>query len=298
MTELDVYLPEASLSMPPPRSFRDDELFDTSSSRAPVCDRGHHYILALLSELEAISVFVAVSTSVANAAQQPLVLKVCRDALISYLPPDSLLASTAMPELLRSGAETEAIALMQSFQMRLALAKRMSVAFVAESSATTAGRTVLVDTLADAWQRTCASALHAIMSLRRSLPESTRMRLNTGPGRVVELLKAAQRGEHPCLEPDGVVVIPGWAERRRAKRARLDMSCAVRVGNRIMPATIHDISLGGMGIEGVTDVDRGAILEAELPTGRRLSGTIAWTSETRVGIKFNTPLSPGDPLLP
>jgi hypothetical protein len=257
-------------------------------------------VTAVLSEIEAISIFVSVSSSIANAAQQPMGVTVHREALISYLPPDSALATNAVPSLLGCTTDGEAIAMLQIFQMRLALAKRMSVAFVAESSAANGARTVLADTLADAWQRTCSSALNAINALRRMLPEGPRDRALAGVGRVTDLLKAAQRGEHPCVEVDGTVVVPGWAERRRAKRARMALSCAVRVGDRILSASIHDISMGGMGLTGITDVERGSIMDVELPSGRRLSGTVAWTSlgEAKVGVKFASPLSSDDPILP
>lgn len=265
---------------------------------APIAAPGHQQLIAmLLAEIEATAVFVAVSASIANACLVPL-----EDldplTIIDYLPAEPVLAGPALPALLATADDCDAITLLRAFQMRLSFARRLSTAFAAGRFASPAARGIHAETLADAWQRTSASAHQSIQSLRRLLPITARGRSVIGGSRVLDLLRLTQHGEHPCVEPDGLVVVPGWAERRKARRSRLGLACMARVAGRIMPATIHDISIGGMGLHGVTQVDRGAPIDVELPTGRRLSGTIAWHADANIGVKFATPLSARDPLLP
>ncbi len=111
------------------------------------------------------------------------------------------------------------------------------------------------------------------------------------------LLNQAERGLSPCVEPDGCVIVPGWAERREHKRFKVDLRAEASIGLSLEPVHIFDISAGGMGLIGLTNPRRGDALTVKLKEGRRLRGSIAWVAGNKAGMRFQQPLTPGDALL-
>lgn len=259
-----------------------------------VCEK---LLSALLCEVEAISVLVLASTSLANALAQPAGEHVPRSAFVTYLPPDYILYTATAGDLVRAGAGPEVLTTQQMLNSRLMLAKHLSVAYAAESANTTSGG-VQRDTFADAWQRTCGAAIAAAQALRQAIIEASAGRVQPRTGRICEQLKAAQRGEHPCVLSDGSVIVPGWAERRRVKRNQLDIAAIIQVNNSTLMCQIYDLSTGGLGFSGINDLKRGDPATVELPNGRWLTGKVSWCSGTRAGMKFDTALAHDDPLLP
>lgn len=253
-------------------------------------------LMALLSEVESLSIFIAVCASIANVLQSPPPgCPMPADMLDSYLPPEPVIYNAMTLELIEADRDGDIIAAQQLLHTRLALAQRLSRAFVRAGAA---GQSDLVrDTLADAWQRTCGAALGAAMSLRGPIfdvmPEVHRARSL----RVSDLLRAGQRGEHPCVHADGGIIVPGWAERRRVRRQSIDVAARLERPGRGDDVRVVDISQGGLGFVGVTDTVRGESAVMLFECGRRLAGTVAWTSGDRAGLKLGEPLLPNDPLL-
>lgn len=253
-------------------------------------------LMALLGEVESMSVFIAVSASIANALQcQPPGCAISTEALDSYLPPDPLIYNSVTLELIELDRDGDVIAAQQLLHTRLALAQRLSKAYVRAGA--NGSSEFLRDTLADAWQRTCGAALGAAMSLRGplmdSMPELSRARSM----RVSDLLRAAQRGEHPCVHADGGIVVPGWAERRRIRRQSIDVVARLERPGRADDVRVVDISQGGLGFSGLSDTVRGEAAVIAFECGRRLAGTIAWTSGDRAGLKLAEPIPATDVLL-
>ena len=267
-------------------------------SQSPRRAADQQLLLALLSEIEVTSVFVAVSASLANAqSDDGLAEKLSRESLISYLPPESAVFAASALDVMRLDADASILMTMQMFHARLALAKRMSLAFAAECVPAGVSRIGAKDTLADAWQRTCSAAFTAAQAIRQALSEVGDGSIRPRTMRVGDLLRAAQRGECPCVESDGSVVIPGWAERRRSRRQRIEIECMVVHEDTASPARLHDLSCGGLGLTGPLVAPRGSPVTVELSCGRKLPGVVAWTSGDRWGVRLDAPLSPDDPLL-
>ncbi len=250
---------------------------------------------ALLGEVEAMSVFVAVSASIANALQSRCITGVDIRALDAYLPPDPLIYNAAALDLIDSDQDGNIVAAAQLLYARIALARRQSLAAIRDngSGLSDAQR----DTMADAWQRACGAALALGTALRASLAHCPSEANRVRPHRVVDLLRWAQRGEHPCVQQDGSIVIPGWAERRRVCRQSIAIPARLERTGQPVEVRVRDISLGGLGMTGISGAVRGEPAAIVFPCGRRLTGTVAWTAADRAGLKLDEPLSVNDPLL-
>lgn len=109
---------------------------------------------------------------------------------------------------MRLDADASILMTMQMFHARLALAKRMSLAFAAECVPAGVSRIGAKDTLADAWQRTCSAAFTAAQAIRQALSEVGDGSIRPRTMRVGDLLRAAQRGECPCVDP-----MAAWSSR-------------------------------------------------------------------------------------
>lgn len=59
-----------------------------------------------------------------------------------------------------------------------------------------------------------------------------------------------------------------------------------------MPVRIRNISSGGMMIDSAVPREKGLPLTAELKTIGKVSGTVAWSNDKRMGIIFDRPIDP------
>lgn len=285
-------LPLGRLSLPVPPARANTARAEADSSQR------EKLLSALLGEVEAVAVLVMASASLANALSAPIGQRIPRSAFVTYLPTELVLYTTAAGDLIRAGISPDVLATQQMLNARLTLAKRLSTAFAGEVEGQPA--VVQPEALADAWQRACGAAFAAVQALRQALIETTGGRIQPRIGRTAENLKAAQRGEFPCVLGDGSIVVPGWAERPRprVRRQPLDIACVIQAESRTVMGQIYDLSTGGLGFTGAGELKRGSPITVELPNGRWLTGKVSWCSGDRAGMKFDSPLAYDDPLLP
>jgi PilZ domain len=254
--------------------------------------------LALLSaQVETAATFAAVTASVANALADPRAPKVNVHALTTYAPPDvpafgsdaQLLAlTTTIPGLAGS---------IQDFGARLGLSKRMADAFIRESTTSGHARSIAPEVLADAWSKTCASALRLVRTLSDTGPGQAASAHDQRFDHLCHLLEDAQGRRHPCVEADGCVVVPGWAERRRQPRVSTNLPAEIQFGPVTYDISIVDVSQGGLGLDGNQVLLAGDVVSVLIPDGRSLKGRIAWVAGTKAGLELADPLAPDDPLL-
>jgi hypothetical protein len=150
--------------------------------------------------------------------------------------------------------------------------------------------------LEDAWCCVCSTAtivMHHIPEVRSMDDPAAQYRLAS----LHRLVNAAKMSESPCVRSDGTVFVPGWLDRRRQERRTVGCKVWLETGGVRERATLHDISMGGMGLAFCKTFPVGTEVAAQLPNGRRLVGNVAWSHEDRMGATFARPLSPTDPLL-
>ena len=82
-------------------------------------------------------------------------------------------------------------------------------------------------------------------------------------------------------------------DERRAARIRVLLHCH----GRFQTARIVDFSLGGLQLDGCFGLAVTDHVAVELLSGQRLEGKVVWAVAGRIGVKFNHPLAPDDPVV-
>lgn len=155
----------------------------------------------------------------------------------------------------------------------------------------------LVGACSAQWQAITRTAVAAVNALE---PE-TRWRLSglysENSLMLVRTLRGVLDGKSPCVTGDGHISRLDLPQRRRLPRVPLQKRCTIHHGSGQSQAFAVDVSLGGIGLANAPKLALRDSVEIELPGGRRLQGTVAWSGAGKLGIKFLDPLSPDDPLI-
>ena len=110
------------------------------------------------------------------------------------------------------------------------------------------------------------------------------------------LVKTARYGGTPCVRSDGHVLIPGWLDRRRDRRVPVGISVMIECTRGRVRSVLNDLSITGLGLTSCPSVAIGSELSVEMPNGRILTGLVAWSTGSNVGISFREPLAEADPV--
>ena len=265
--------------------------------RTPLAPEDARLLMALHAEAETAATLVAVSASVANALAREDAPKPSPRSLTTFAPPDLALFSASAAQLMDAGFGSQLLPALQDLAARIALARQMSKAFVAEAGIKAKVPSVDPEALSDAWRKACGSAQTALKALKRELSQQGAPIPARQAVALLDLLEVAGRGLNPCVEADGCVIVPGWAERRQHKRQKVDLQAEASIGLSLEPVQIFDVSTGGMGLTGLKNPRRGDALTVKLASGRRLRGSVAWVAGSKAGMRFEQPIPPGDTLL-
>ena len=278
------------------------DLVSNHSWPAPGDAKASLFVLeALWREALTTATFVAVSASIANALANPTTAKVAsRHALQTYITPEMAVFTATRPSMINGDRLPELLAPYQAFEARVGLACRMALAYAREAKVPFSDQTVDLTTLQDASANACCAALTLLAELgsarRKHGTVGDDLDAHTTQQPLMHLLIGASHGGHPCVEADGCVVIPGWAERRRHYRQLVDFPVEIHALERAWTARAFDVARGGLGLDGVRELQPGDAVTIKVPDGRSLRANIAWVSGSKAGVCLLEPLAWGDPL--
>ncbi|MFM9941055.1 MAG: PilZ domain-containing protein [Hyphomicrobiaceae bacterium] len=273
------------------------ERFRSTRPDLPAADRRPLRVaVTLKGELLNAAVLIAAATSLVNAIDRGGERLPTARALSVFVPAPSASVSRAIERLLAEDIDLAICQLLQAYAARLFLAQRMSASFADDAGSTAATTHVDAEILADAWRRTCAAAAAAIRALD-TIEGQLATAPTSGEARILELLARAEAGGTPCLDPDGRITIPGWAERRRERRQELRQTATATLGATLVPVVIRDASTSGLGLDLPREAQGGERLTVQLPGGREIAGEIAWSDGQRAGLRLDRRLTENDPLL-
>ncbi len=256
-------------------------------------------LLQLRDEILRTGLLIAVASGIANALESnapkinPYLLEV-------YSPSDSPYVRTLLDALLIAAVPLNVSRSIQAFTAHLTLAQRMSGAFGSLAPIQTGASSVVdAEVLADAWRRTAIATLEAIGALNAALrsADSSNALVPSAMKATMNLLHHATLGESVCIDAEGRISIPGWAERRSAKRTSLDFEAVAIVGDVLYPVRVRDASTTGLGLLGSLEGKPGTRIQIRLPGSRQFSGRITWNDGQRTGIELEERLDVADPLL-
>ncbi len=249
---------------------------------------------SILNEFYSSAKLTATFASIvsAKAAGRPLVLVGQRNA---FVPVNPLIFPAATNGLATVQACSTLIDALQSYYSFVSFARALSdtPAFDLPDLASSHREFAQLENV---WLKACGLAnlvLHNVYGVER-LDDPARKAILFS---IQQLIIEAKNGKSPCVRSNGTVFIPGWIEERREDRQSRGLRVWIEAEGQREPATLQDISTGGMGLAFCETRPVGSQIIVELADGRRLCGIVTWASNKRIGARFLQPLMRTDPLL-
>jgi hypothetical protein len=244
--------------------------------------------LAMLkTELLDACILISVATSIANAIAREDFEHLCPGSIAKYCPQSTTSFQKTMDWIL--SAETDCPTALarhiQSYCSRLAMAKKLCICFTEENKTPNTHKTIDVTALADAWQRVCLAAVELNQALNTYLETAGELVVIKTEISTVRLLKLAKSGKSPCLDEDGRIHIPGWAERRRDNRRPTDFQVTALIRGKTETVTVLDLSPGGAKLSAAAGIGERVIVRFE--NGLEVLSIVRWTKRGQIGVRFH-----------
>ncbi len=252
---------------------------------------------ALVCEVHSAALLTTTVASAINAFKRPDAVR-SEAGLRPYIPAEPAIVSVLRNGMLETDLNEDTVRLVIQLFDELAPARISLDRYFADANHIGEDRAAALHLLAlsTTWRRACQDALLAVRQLHgdlRHLPAQYTSNSNL----LNNLLQDAIMGGTPCLDGEGQIAIPDLPQRRQSARRTVCQPCTLTHNRVSAQAFVRDVSPGGFGLERVPQLVPKTVVEIELPSGRRFTGTVAWCSGSSAGVRFSRPLLPNDPLL-
>lgn len=249
-------------------------------------------IRRLHAELQHLAVLVCVMTSAANAIEHGSNDTALASLIIDFCPKQPVNAPTNAELSVGSTSGDQIIEDLQEFQARMSFAQTLTKHLERKFRRDAAAKVSDIEILADAWRRASASMLATLKTLRLGRSHTE----DADSGRLVMgFLRNCVDGGSPCLTEDGLLEIPGWAERRTAARVTVEHTAQASTGGEYFEVSVLNASTIGLGLAG--NAKNGEHTTVVFADGRKVSGTVKWSEDGRFGLQLDQPLAKFDRLL-
>ncbi len=259
---------------------------------------------AIAAEFRFSAVMTAVSASIATAIEtqtRGLLPKTePEQALAAYAPPAMALFNASLAKMLQHPTLSGIAILLQNFELARGLGQRLSIAQAYDRAGLETGTFADVEALSDAYTDACQAAIEAAKAFERLNGRDRAGHILVAASEVIELLQKAANGQSPCVESDGRIVIPGWAERRRKPRYLTEIAASALFRGEHGRVALVDVSVGGFGLSGLRQfkgLKIGDQISITLPPNRVITGRLTWFAGDKGGIQLDHELSQSDALL-
>lgn len=253
---------------------------------------------ALVCETHTAALLTAAMTSVANTLKN-LSSARTEAELGPYMPHDPTVVIAFRRWASEAGISIATLSSLASYFADLEPARRQTGRYFSDANVIGTDRAAALHqfALTGVWRGVCRSAISAIKHLNTEIEDRLPELYALNAGVLVRLLEAAAGGQSPCVDARGQLYLPVLPQRRQTSRRMVGQAAMVTVDGAKFRAYVRDVSAGGFGLDSVPrlELNRSAVIETA--TGRRFTGTVAWSKGGRAGIKFMRPLTPNDPLL-
>ena len=252
-------------------------------------------LAALITELDRLTIPIALSANVANALTMRHA-EIAPKLLLKTFPSESSICITAARHLRRCAFAPDVAMGLGIFLEELETAKLQNFAVHAVDTALDPIGAPY-SYLAAAWLRTCRALIDAIEHLSTYLRHVIGMQTQMPKLRNVELLRSVLGGHFPYVNADGTLSLPIWAERRKALRLDAQANVRVRRNGKQFGARIRNISAFGLSLSQLDGCSVGEILVVDLTSPRTLIGEIIWVNGSTLGMKLMERLDLSDPII-
>ena len=208
-------------------------------------------------------------------------------SITSYLPAQPLLSPELVRDLIQTGISDELCRASFAVGNQLQLCVDLSHAY-SQSASKSAGS---IEPLTDAWRRLANACFVLEYMIEYAIESAGADRFKPSGVMFGPLLRQIGVGFHPCVDDQGVICLPGWADRRQASRTKhVSIPAFIEKSGKRHPVEISDISSLGIGLAGPTSlgVGEGFVLRVGKSAGMRC--TVRWSEDNRSGALFDTPL--------
>lgn len=268
--------------------------FDTAALVRPHVPPISGAACLLHHEIAALARLIATTTSALNlwlAGERTRARNIA-----AYLPPPPRMHLALAPAIHDGAVPSLACALIQDFATSLHLAKALVRAELEGHSINPNCDAAELAHVADVWRKVCDQTIDTLYELNAIVIGEQGTNMQFDDAAVLMMLATARDGGHPNCDHVGLTV-PGWADRRQERRYAIDLPARIDAAGLVAAVRICDISRTGLGMCDAPHLDPGAAISVHLPDGRQLQGEVKWSSNSRVGMEFATPLLPEDDLL-
>ena len=251
---------------------------------------------ALLGEAKQLGARVAMTGSVTNAIALGMMPASRRAELTTCMPSGALLSTLATSQLARMG-DVPWCGLLHSTGVELVAIITMTSDWI-KSDAADIDLTQVAE-IAARWRSVASRWQDLIEQMVFDAGACLRSTSVDGYAAVLATLLGVSRGQTPCVAADGLVNIPGWADRRRCPRYDGKEHVTVYINSSLgpMPAVIRDVSEAGFGLVGLVGACKGQRLVVALADGRHVKGTVTNIHDDRTGLFLDRLLQNNDSLL-
>jgi hypothetical protein len=245
---------------------------------------------SLKAELLNVAVLIAVVTSITNAAADEGAGKDAHPDVSVYEPQHSTFFDAACERVLTSELECSAELGrdLQAYLSRLNLALKASRALACHATPGSKSVDMAPACAADAWRRVCTALLQLNRTLGVQIGQAVDETVKGGG--VIGLIERAEAGGSPCLDADGKVEIPGWAERRRDMRMDVNITTASRIAGIPQDVIVVDASAHGLGLK--AQANAGDDIVVIVAPGQELVGVVTWAGHGRAGVRLAERIDP------
>lgn len=253
---------------------------------------------SILIEIEEMSVFTAITTSISGALLDGRTNRLSPQHLASYAPSSPEVYRRQIDRILAADLPSHLILPVQAYHARMSYALRLTRAILQAGPAPSSAIHISeYQKLEEAWRHVCGTALGAISVLRETLASVRFSRPPVNNEHAEALLRSAKSGGRPCIGKDGQIEMPRWAESRAHARHVTKLAARVLIAGVAHKVQIENLSRTGLGLSGLENVTSGTRAVIEVAGFERLHGRVMWARAGRAGIQLDAILMPDHPLL-
>ena len=264
----------------PSSSFRRNAVPGTTAAER------EHLLGALFEELLNSSLLTAASASIAIWTLQHIRTGSPRN-LACYLPPKPMLFPQT---LLAFSISFDLSGSLRAYYDQLEFLRGLTLDYAENTAHHREDDLDTLEMLSSAWQDLSATARQVASGLAAQVTPRILERHRDRYEKLMDLLSAIESGQHPCVDANGAVTVPFWAERRQLRRRSLNLQAYLVVGQSISRVAVINASVQGIGVQGLTEAKVGTVAQLLISPGQSITGTVVWVNEDRAGIALEKPL--------
>jgi hypothetical protein len=252
---------------------------------------------ALAGEVQNSALLAATVTSAINAFKRPNSER-GEAAIKPYVPSEPAIIAVLRNGMLETDIPEDTVAVICDFFDSLGPARIALDRYFADANhiGTDRASALHLLTLATAWRRSCENAYAAIRGMNGIVAQLPALYAGNSK-QLSGILQDVITGGTPCLDAKGHISVPELPQRRGSARRTICQPCTITHNRVTSQAFVRDVGPGGFGLERAPELAPKTLVQIELPSGRKFTGTVAWSRGSSAGIRFTKALLPNDPLL-